>query len=612
MNRYKDLFDRVPENPEAERMALAAPHTVKTARPAVRFAGIAAACCMLVALGALAWPRLFGTDGLGTPGSAGTEEWDIPPTTLLSIPAIDELRGLAAEPFTIGNDITLGWFDLFDAYASPNSFKGITIAYVLDVRTANSGAEEAYVQVLHSAGGQLPGELTVVSDEPLLRIGGVYILSLGQQPEDGGSDIYSVLGDDCLFEIDANGFIASHSNSQDFSVYDGQAVAVLWDEIVYLADHPALVSALAGNMRYEVGELAPNRFVSAEPETRVVVRAVVKETDGYTNTEINVHEDLYNPGQLEADISLDGHNGFGLSDPLEAGKEYIFIGTVGTPFYYAEVDESGVLHIPDDYPGNAMAFAEGMTVNDLRGVIDEICEYYGLTQNENTGSFSYEYLDDEFTHLQTEEEILALTYEMAYEMAKEWNNPEVYSRGRAQKTTDSLQQFIDEHEFRLEAMRSLARFHLVHHMTYEREQWRNHTDELELPWFDGTNADAPVVRYKAEDAPEEVQDWLTRPKYDGGSDVFTSYDEQGNEVLRQWTYYALSNTDHPIGYSEETIDGKHHVYLFELDEVQPQEDNYVIVSVALGDNVYGNSASEVYARFIDGFGGSFSHSRKVP
>jgi hypothetical protein len=83
MNRYKQLFNRIPENGNLERRILSipdAPREPGEAHPFVRFAVIAAAACVLIFGGIFATQYMTtpsgGSDVLFVPGATGTGEPD--------------------------------------------------------------------------------------------------------------------------------------------------------------------------------------------------------------------------------------------------------------------------------------------------------------------------------------------------------------------------------------------------------------------------------------------------------------------------------------------------------------------------------------------------------
>jgi hypothetical protein len=89
----------------------------------------------------------------------------------------------------------------------------------------------------------LYGGCTGEEETNLLRVGGVYVLPLMNWQNE---DFWTVYGDlDCLFEVDDKGLIESHSLHKGFQKYDGQKLAVLWEDIGYLYMNPLLRSRLA-------------------------------------------------------------------------------------------------------------------------------------------------------------------------------------------------------------------------------------------------------------------------------------------------------------------------------------------------------------------------------
>ena len=96
------------------------------------------------------------------------------------------------------------------------------------------------------------------------------------------------------------------------------------------------------------------------------------------------------------------------------------------------------------------------------------------------------------------------------------------------------------------------------------------------PWYDGTNAGAPVLRHTLKESPEWVQECVAAQQ----EGTF------GVNVIdgRYWYFGRLERPDLAIGYTEELIGDERIVYLFPLD-VPEREDEFVIISIAIPQKI---------------------------
>jgi hypothetical protein len=94
----------------------------------------------------------------------------------------------------------------------------------------------------------LYGGCTSDEETNLLRVGGVYVLPLSKFVQDEAWGIYGDL--DCLFEVDDEGLIHSHSMWEALNKYDGKPLETLWSDIEYLSEHPVLCSQFAECIGY--------------------------------------------------------------------------------------------------------------------------------------------------------------------------------------------------------------------------------------------------------------------------------------------------------------------------------------------------------------------------
>jgi hypothetical protein len=97
-----------------------------------------------------------------------------------------------------------------------------------------------------------------------------------------------------------------------------------------------------------------------------------------------------------------------------------------------------------------------------------------------------------------------------------------------------------------------------------------------IPWYDGTNADAPVVRYTLEDAPRTIVSWFNRnPHSDTGIYILNGY---------FWCFSRLGYTDIELGYTH--ISGRHEnsVAFFAMNDPMQQGEDYILLSLKLPDS----------------------------
>lgn len=222
----------------------------------------------------------------------------------------------------------------------------------------------------------------------------------------------------------------------------------------------------------------------------------------------------------------------------------------------------------------------------------------------------YAYLDDEYTSLQTAEEIVALAYEKVYDFMRERFYPELYSadmaKAIAQRVKDksvwgslsiselglfedtSLRSLdLDE----LEEMRTVARWALDYAFysgrTIGDRAFRPFSlPETEIPRYDGTNGDLPVLLCKLEDIPEMDRNgrycfnlYYTEGDYpnDPNAEIVTKY-LQPDRVLGYSDVY-IGDPDSPSH--------DHNFYVFYMEGV-PEEnaEEYRVLSVDMGDQSY--------------------------
>lgn len=334
------------------------------------------------------------------PGSSATRE---------PIPALSDIRGLPASHFIVPNGKAeadrLVYTSLpdFFMYSRNRSF---AIVRVLDTQMVSMSEEEGYwwhdwqrakVEVLYSLNVELPAALDVMQShmegnedlQPILdvrsnlvRKGGVYILPLFRRNDD---DRYGVVGDlDCLFEIGDDGLVYSHSQFEGFCKYDNKPLTNLWDDIVYLSEHPALTSGLAMQIRQGVnawGSVITRGIVTGvAPNTILEDPAVENHHTIITRYTFDILEQLTFLGEDPGTPYMEDY----YKEYLTVGSEYILCGGMGvTPYYIARVDENGRVAIPrelysEGYDDNAFDFADGMTLDELRAAIADICAYYGI------------------------------------------------------------------------------------------------------------------------------------------------------------------------------------------------------------------------------------------
>jgi hypothetical protein len=127
-------------------------------------------------------------------------------------------------------------------------------------------------------------------------------------------------------------------------------------------------------------------------------------------------------------------------------------------------------------------------------------------------------------------------------------------------------------------------------------------DSYELPWYDGANGSAPVLRHKLEDAPQSI----VRRVHSGSSGSGTYlYND------RFWFYATGVRTDLTIAYSFVALHGDHYnehwVYFQYLDEPREQEADYLIASVSVPESF--PKQVSVHDLLTD-TGGMFSYSQE--
>ncbi len=231
----------------------------------------------------------------------------------------------------------------------------------------------------------------------------------------------------------------------------------------------------------------------------------------------------------------------------------------------------------------------------------------------------YANLDDEYTSLQTAEEIVALAYEKVYDFMRERFYPKLYStdmaKAIAQRVMDksvlgtlsvselglfedvSLSSLeLDE----LEVMRTIARWALDYAFyrgrTIGDRAFRPFSlPETKIPRYDGTNGDLPVLLCKLEDVPEMERNgrycyglYYYHTENGGTIKKSTSSDDPNAEIVTQYL-----QPDRVLGYSDVYIGDPdspshdHNFYVFYMEGV-PEEnaEEYRVLSVDMGDQSY--------------------------
>ncbi|MDR1669172.1 MAG: hypothetical protein LBR76_04365 [Oscillospiraceae bacterium] len=219
---------------------------------------------------------------------------------------------------------------------------------------------------------------------------------------------------------------------------------------------------------------------------------------------------------------------------------------------------------------------------------------------------AYENIDDEFTPLQTPDEVYDMAYQRVYDIHREYNYPEYHSKKKSRETVNwltaesvKLMNELGADEAPPEAVKARARCVVAEFsgLYAYKGRWRTSTDEsTEMPWFDGTNADEPAVRYLLEDTPEAnremIQNWASMLAaqweiytQEGQGEFYLNevYSLGGDGFDREWIYIPLPATDRPYGYSYELTDNRPTVYIFEMDVLEEQEYNYMLFSVPAGN-----------------------------
>ncbi len=221
--------------------------------------------------------------------------------------------------------------------------------------------------------------------------------------------------------------------------------------------------------------------------------------------------------------------------------------------------------------------------------------------NDSRSSLDYRNLTDEFTPLQTIEDILDKANQMQYEYLIAHNRPERLAKDSAMAFEKMIyQNHVERLRAELEAsddlewLRALVRFELAMNtdsiFASSNALWESRIDlsETEMPWYNGTNADAPVVRYRLEDAPEEIQATAAKVNFtEDGVIVDGEKTDQYSATFdidgRLWGYYSLQRNDVAVGCSTEEIDGFPHTFVFYLDQEQEQTDSFLIFSMSVKD-----------------------------
>ena len=268
-----DLIERATNTHKAKRGADVS-RIMKWAMPI--------AACLAVAAGVFfgsKWlnaPQLPASDSSGNPGiiaGGGVDSGDEPngvrqPDS--SYVSIDSIRGLPTRNYTwtegdgIATDrmltntlaLLMREFDgdMADIKAAVAIVKVSGVESFTDKNAWNSEGQIATCTVEYeSFGAELPatvkirqylyGGCTNDDETNLLRVGGAYILPLTNWQNEGIWTVYADL--ECLFEIDDNGLIQSHSTFEQFNKYDGVELAYLWKDFGYLYLNPILRSRLA-------------------------------------------------------------------------------------------------------------------------------------------------------------------------------------------------------------------------------------------------------------------------------------------------------------------------------------------------------------------------------
>ncbi len=234
-------------------------------------------------------------------------------------------------------------------------------------------------------------------------------------------------------------------------------------------------------------------------------------------------------------------------------------------------------------------------------------------------------IEDEFTPLDTLDEIYELTVQKSYAKMQELGYPETYCADESKRGIEGIKSIVDrflelakpdayDHDMLLEIVRAMARSTAENPIREDDflDRVTIKISQKDIPWYDGTNADAPVLRYtlgdlleKAETAFENHMSVPFLPDSDalepiyGRGDIPEELERSiaSEELFRKspeayvsmiiddryWYAQRVKRTDRVIGYTDEKFDGQRHLYLFYTEEEQEQEEEYLIVSVALSD-----------------------------
>jgi hypothetical protein len=232
--------------------------------------------------------------------------------------------------------------------------------------------------------------------------------------------------------------------------------------------------------------------------------------------------------------------------------------------------------------------------------------------DQTRNSIDYQYLDDEFTPLQSIDEIIETAREMAYAYLWERFYPELYSRERADDKAEEIRGYLEQYPHEptypldeLEYARTTARFFLAllaDNYIGGKAFRPSFLPESELPYYDGTNGGLPVLRYKWEDVPEKIRrnwDW------DPDNNIYESGMNEETPGIDDYCWFNLGEvrTDRVIGYSHdyrgtaERPNYEHNVYLFFM-EGQPPENTDDTCIIAIKKEV----RTSVHEIGINGFG----------
>lgn len=154
----------------------------------------------------------------------------------------------------------------------------------------------------------LYGGCTSNEETNLLRVGGVYVLPLTNWRNEDYWTIYDDL--DSLFEVDDKGLIQSHSKHEQLNKYDGQELAVLWNDIEYLYLNPILHSRFAEEISWGSGiAVDGNRIALHNPDSGWY---------GWDAGDAGRFDAMIGAdGKIVIDINAPGYNDFNIFRPVE-------------------------------------------------------------------------------------------------------------------------------------------------------------------------------------------------------------------------------------------------------------------------------------------------------